>query len=89
MEYQKILIPLGNETQPSKFRIKNWVEISKESYWVHRTERQIKCKTAMLTSSLCDYNDAYILVQGTITVAEQGTKAAAIADDRANKESNI
>ena len=35
----------------------------------------------MLTSSLCDYNDAYILVQGTIT--------AAIADDRANKESNI
>ena len=32
MEYQKILIPLGNETQPSKFRIKNWVEISKESY---------------------------------------------------------
>ena len=26
----------------------------------------------MLTSSLCDYSDAYILVSGTITVAEVG-----------------
>ena len=89
MEYQKIISPLGNETQPSKFRIKNWVEVSKESYGEHRTDREIKCTTAILTSSLCDYNDAYIFVKGTITVAGQGTNAAAIADDRPNKESNI
>ena len=30
----------------------------------------------MLRSSLCDYSDAYILVKGTITVANTGTMAA-------------
>ena len=30
----------------------------------------IKFKTSMLRSSFCDYSDAYILVSGTITVAE-------------------
>ena len=32
----------------------------------------------MLTSNLCDYSDAYILVKGTITVTAPG------ADDDAN-----
>ena len=31
----------------------------------------------MLKSSLCDYNDAYILVKGTITVANTSTAGAA------------
>ena len=30
----------------------------------------------MLKSSLCDYNDTYILVKGTITVNNTGTAAA-------------
>ena len=30
--------------------------------------KQIKFKTSMLRSSLCDYKDAYILVKGNITV---------------------
>ena len=30
----------------------------------------------MLKSSLCDYNDAYILVKGTVTVNNTGTPAA-------------
>ena len=29
---------------------------------------QIKFKTTMLKSSLCDYSDAYILVKGKITI---------------------
>ena len=49
---------------PSKFRTKNWVEINNES----RVNGQIKFKTTMLKSSLCDYSDAYILVKGTIAV---------------------
>ena len=40
----------------------------------------------MLNSSLSDYNDAYILVKGTITVVEEGATAAAIAADRNNKK---
>ena len=33
----------------------------------------VKFKTSLLRSSLCDYNDAYILVSGTITVTEIAT----------------
>ena len=36
---------------------------------------QIRFKTSILGSSLCDYSDAYILVKTTITVAK-GTAAA-------------
>ena len=63
--------------QPSKFRRKTWVEINDESRGTYNTNNQIKFKTAMLKSSLCDYSDAYILVKGTITV---NNKAAAGAD---------
>ena len=62
--------------QPSKFRTKNWVEINDETYSVNS---QIKFKTTMLKSSLCDYSDAYILVKGTITVND-----TAAADANAN-----
>ena len=37
----------------------------------HDTNSQIKFKTAMLKSSLCDFNDAYKLVNGNITIMEQ------------------
>ena len=40
----------------------------------------------MLKSSLCDYNDAYILLSGTITVAGRGAYDAARATDRNNKQ---
>ena len=43
----------------------------------------------MSKSSVCDYNDAAILVKETITVFGQGTKDATIAADRNNKKSNI
>ena len=38
----------------------------------------------MLKTSLCDYSDAYILVQGTITVAD--TSDAGTATDNTNKK---
>ena len=37
---------------------------------MYRTNSQTKSKTSVIKSSLCDYIDAYILVSGTITVAE-------------------
>ena len=43
---------------------------------IYDTNCQIRFKTLMLRSSLCDYSDAYITVQGTITVANAGTAAA-------------
>ena len=53
--------------QPSKFRTRNWVEINDESTGTY-TSNDIKFKTTMLRSNLCDYADAYLLVKGTITI---------------------
>ena len=33
-----------------------------------KSNKQIRFKTSMLRSDLCDYSDAYIVVKGTITV---------------------
>ena len=61
---------LGNASnQPTKFGTKNWVERNDELHGTYNTNSQIKFKTWMLRSSLCDYSDAYILVSETTTVA--------------------
>ena len=67
MEYQKIvnLIDYASH-QTSKFRTKNWVEINDESRGTYNVNHQIKFKTAMLKSSLCDYSAASIFVKGKI-----------------------
>ena len=43
----------------------NMNDDSRETYNVNS---QIRFKTSMLKSSLCDYSNAYILVKGTTTV---------------------
>ena len=55
MEYQKLPNLLdGASNQPSKFRKSNWVEINGESRGTYNVNSQIKFKTTMLKSSLCD-----------------------------------
>ena len=67
MEYQKIANLLNDESnKPSKFRTRNWVEINDDIRGAYSPNKQIRFKTAMLRSSLCDYSDAYILVRGNI-----------------------
>ena len=64
--------------KPSKFRARNWVEINDGIRGAYSPNKQIRFKTAMLRSSLCDYSDAYILVKGNISVnntAADGTAA--------------
>ena len=36
---------------------------------MYNEDNQIKFKTSMLRSSLCDYSNTYILLKGTIRVA--------------------
>ena len=86
MEYQKIanLIDDTSTNQPSKFRTRNLVEINDESRGPYNVNSQIKFKTTMLKSSLCDYSDAYILVKGTISV--NNTAAQGAAADNINKK---
>ena len=45
---------------------------------------QIKFKTSILRSSLCDYSDAYILVRATTTVPNTAAAAAAAENNRQN-----
>ena len=76
MEYQKIANLLNDASnKPSKFRTRNWVEINYDLRGVYSPNKQIRFKTAMLRSSLCDYSDVYILVKGNISV--NNTAAAA------------
>ena len=77
MEYKKILDLLDNTSnQPSKFRTKNWIEKNDQSRGTYNTNSDIRFKTTMLKSSLCDYSDAYILVKGRITITGEGNTAA-------------
>ena len=85
MEYQKIANLLDNASnQPSKFRTQDWVEINDDKRGTY-TSNDIKFKTTMLRSNLCDYADAYILVKGTITITGAGADADAKRVDEREK----
>ena len=86
MEYQEIANLIDDTSnQPSKFRTKNWVEINDKSRGTYNINIQIKFKTTMLKSSLCDYSNAYILVKGRITIAGAGDDTAARQADERDK----
>ena len=76
MEYQKIANLIDDVPNQPKFRTKNWVEINDESRGTYNVNSQIKFKTTMLKSSLCDYSDACILIKGTITVKNTAADGA-------------
>ena len=87
MEYQKIanLLDDNKSNKPFKFGTKSLVEINDESRGRYNVNSQIKFKTTMLKSSLCDYSGAYILVKGTITIVGAGADAAAREADEKEK----
>ena len=69
MKYQKIINLLVNTSnEPSRFRTKNWVKINDEPRGTYNANSDIRFKTKMSNSSLCDFSDAYILVKKTIKV---------------------
>ena len=78
MEYDKVnnlLLSEDNENemseQLSKFVTREYVRVNSLSN-AYNENKSIRFKTPMLRSNLCDYSDAYILVQGTITVTAPG-----------------
>ena len=83
MEYQTNLLD-NAPNKPSKLKTRNWVEINDESRGTYNTNAQIKFKTTMLKSILCDYSDAYILFKGNITV--NNTAGAGAAANNTNKK---
>ena len=85
MKYQKTAHMLESTSDNlSKFKTRNWVEINDESRGNY-TNSDIRFKTTMLRSNLCDYADSYILVKGTITITGAGNDAAARQADERDK----
>ena len=65
MGYQKITNLLGNTSDKvPRFITKKWIEVYDQSGTGenrYRPSKQIRFKTSMLRSDLCDYSDAYIV----------------------------
>ena len=72
MEYQKITNLLGNiPDKVPRFINKKLIEVHDQSGTPedrYRPSKQIRFKISILRSDLCDYSDAYIVVEVTITV---------------------
>ena len=85
MEYQKLANLLESTSDnPSRFRTRNSVEINDESRGNYANS-DIRFKTTMLRSNLCDYVGSYIFVKGTITITGEGDNAAAERADERDK----
>ena len=74
MEFQKITnfldITSDNKDLP-KFVTKKWVEVYDQSGGNYDVNKEIRIKTSMFRSDLCDFSDAYIIVKGNITVTKK------------------
>ena len=71
MEFQKsckfLDTTFDNKDLP-KFVTKKWIEVYDQSQKNYDVNKEIRIKTSMLRSDLCNFCDAYIVVKGIITV---------------------
>ena len=74
MEFQ-IIINLLDITSDYKdlprYVTKKWIEVYDQSEKNYNVNKEIRFKTSMLRSDLCDFSDAYIVVKGNITVVKK------------------
>ena len=80
MEFQKIINLLditSDDKDLPRFVTKNWIEVYDQSQRNYDVNKELRIKTSLLRSDLCDFNDAYIVVKGNITV----NKKTFTADD--------
>ena len=74
IEFQKITnfldITSDNEDLPI-FVTKKWIEVYDLSEGNYNDNKEIRIKTSMLRSDLCDFSGAYIVVKGNITVTKE------------------
>ena len=52
----------------SRYVTKKWIEVYNQSEKNYSVNKEIRIKTPMLRSDLCDFSDAYIVVKGDITL---------------------
>ena len=73
MEFQKIanfLDTTSDDKDLPRFVTKKWIEVYDQSEGNYNVNKEIRIKTSMLRSDLCNFSDAYIIVKGTIIVTE-------------------
>ena len=78
MEFQKIthfLNITSDHKDLAKFVTKKWIKIYDQSEGNYDVNKEIRIKTSMLRSDLCDFNDAYIAVKGNITADKKSFTA--------------
>ena len=63
-----------------RFVTKKWIEVYDQSEGNYNVNKEIRIKTSMLRSDLCDFSDAYIVVKGDITLTK--TNGRGIIDIR-------
>ena len=71
MEFQKIvnfLDTTSDEKDLPTFVTKKWIEVYDQSEKNYNPNKEIRIKTSMLRSDLCDFNDVYIVVEGDMTL---------------------
>ena len=64
MEFQKnvnFLDATSDEKDLPTFVTKKWIEVYDQSEGNYNVNKEIRIKTSMLRSDLCDYSDAYIV----------------------------
>ena len=54
-----------------RFVTKKWIEVYDQSDKNYNVNKEIRIKTPMLRSDLCDFSDAYIVVKGDIIVTKK------------------
>ena len=67
MEHYKIS-KLSKNSTVWKFVTNKWIKVNDLSSGQYFVDKNMKFKTSMLRSDLCDYSDAYIVVKWRITV---------------------
>ena len=66
MEFQKIANFLNTNSDDKdlpRFVTEKWIEVYDQSEKNYNPNREIRIKTSMLRSDLCDFGDAYIMVK--------------------------
>ena len=74
MGFQKIvnfLDTTSDNKDLSRYVTKKWIEVYDQLEKNYNVNKEIRIKTPMLGSDLCDFSDAYIVVKGTITVTKK------------------
>ena len=87
MEFQKIvnfLDTTSDDKDLPRFVTKTWIEVYDQSEGNYNVNKEIRIKTSMLRSDLCDFSDAYIVVKGTVTVNKKTFTAKAPNNTAAN-----